>query len=183
MKKLLVCNWMHRKIKVYYVMDSLIVIFVIVITEAKPEIKTDKETDYDADDEGLEHKIDKELMPPPPVPEEKEALTPEEAEAAAKRKLETPLASMLPSKYANVDVCELFPDFRPNKVLRFSKLFGPGKPSSLPQIWRGVRRRRKRKRHQDLKDSDSGSDQEHKKSKFKVKILFFFKVCFLFVLE
>lgn len=32
------------------------------------------------------------------------------------KKLETPLAAMLPSKYANVDVTELFPDFRPDKV-------------------------------------------------------------------
>lgn len=32
------------------------------------------------------------------------------------RKLETPLAAMLPSKYANVEVTELFPDFRPDKV-------------------------------------------------------------------
>lgn len=53
---------------------------------------------------------------------------------------------MLPSKYANIDVRELFPDFRPDKVLRFSRLFGPGKPSSLPQIWRSVRRRRRRRK-------------------------------------
>ncbi len=53
---------------------------------------------------------------------------------------------MLPSKYANVDVRELFPDFRPDKVLRFSRLFGPGKPSSLPQIWRSVRKRRHRRK-------------------------------------
>lgn len=32
------------------------------------------------------------------------------------RKLDTPLAAMLPSKYANVEVTELFPDFRPDKV-------------------------------------------------------------------
>ncbi|XP_023247191.1 transcription initiation factor TFIID subunit 1 [Copidosoma floridanum] len=130
-------------------------------------MKNEKESDYDADDEDLEHKQDKELMPPPPVPEEKDVLTSEEAEAAAKRKLETPLASMLPSKYANVDVTELFPDFRPGKVLRFSKLFGPGKPSSLPQVWRSVKKRRKKKRFQDIKSSDSGSDQENRKPKFK----------------
>lgn len=140
-------------------------------SETVKEIKREKETGYEADDEGIEHKLDAELMPPPPVPEEKENLTPEEAEEALKRKLETPLASMLPSKYANVDVTELFPDFRPNKVLRFSKLFGPGKPSSLPQIWRSVRRRRKRKRQQDIKDSDSGSDQENRKPR-KFKVLF-----------
>lgn len=64
----------------------------------------------------------------------------------AERKLETPLAAMLPSKYANVDVRELFPDFRPDKVLRFSRLFGPGKPTSLPQIWRSVRRKRRKRK-------------------------------------
>ncbi|KAJ8667283.1 hypothetical protein QAD02_008945 [Eretmocerus hayati] len=133
----------------------------------KTPIKSERETEYDADDEDVEHRIDGQLMPPPPVPEEKEALTPEEAEAARRRKLETPLASMLPSKYANVSVTEIFPDFRPGKVLRFSKLFGPGKPTSLPQIWRGVRKRRKRKRLLECKDSDSGSDQENKRPKFK----------------
>lgn len=129
--------------------------------------KNAKDNDYDADDEEVVSKSDTQLMPPPPVPEEKEALTAEEAEAARQRKLETPLASMLPSKYANVNVTELFPDFRANKVLRFSRLFGPGKPSSLPQIWRGVRKRRKKKRHHDIRDSDSGSDQDEKKPKFK----------------
>ena len=111
-------------------------------------------------------------MPPPPIPDDKENLTPEEAEAARQRKLETPLASMLPSKYANIDVTVLFPDFRANKVLRFSRLFGPGKPSSLPEIWRGVKRRRKRKRRHDQRDSDSGSDQDERKPKFKVRVAF-----------
>ena len=138
--------------------------------------KTEKETiDYDADDEEIVNKSDTQLMPPPPLPEEKESLTPEEAEAARQRKLETPLASMLPSKYANIDVTELFPDFRPNKVLRFSRLFGPGKPSSLPQIWRGVKKRRKKKRSNEVKDSDSGSDQETRKTKFKVYFFFIWK--------
>ncbi|XP_022251880.1 transcription initiation factor TFIID subunit 1-like isoform X3 [Limulus polyphemus] len=61
------------------------------------------------------------------------------------KKLDTPLAAMLPSKYADLDVTELFPEFRPGKVLCFSRLFGPGKPSSLPQIWRGVKSRKKKK--------------------------------------
>lgn len=138
--------------------------------------KRSENTDYDADDEEPINKSDTQLMPPPPLPDEKEILTPEEAEAVRKRKLETPLASMLPSKYANVDVTELFPDFRANKVLRFSKLFGPGKPSSLPQIWRGVKKRRKKKRHQEVKDSDSGSDQESRRAKFKVIFLFLYSL-------
>ncbi|XP_059046992.1 transcription initiation factor TFIID subunit 1 isoform X1 [Achroia grisella] len=88
---------------------------------------------YEGDMEG-----DGGLMPPPS--------TVPQAKNEKPKKLETPLAAMLPSKYANVDVTELFPDFRPDKVLLFSRLFGPGKLSSLPQIWRGVKKRRRRKR-------------------------------------
>ncbi|XP_054929796.1 transcription initiation factor TFIID subunit 1 isoform X4 [Dermacentor andersoni] len=105
---------------------------------------------------------DAELMPPPPAPaplpgsqlaekstkgteDVKEQAEDDEASAARKRNLDTPLAAMLPSKYADLDVTELFPEFRPGQVLRFSRLFGPGKPSSLPQIWRGVRKRKKKK--------------------------------------
>lgn len=47
------------------------------------------------------------------------------------------------------------------QVLRFSRLFGPGKPSSLPQIWRSVRKRRRKKKHKrEFDHSDSGSDNE-----------------------
>ncbi|XP_053607515.1 transcription initiation factor TFIID subunit 1 isoform X2 [Plodia interpunctella] len=90
---------------------------------------------YEGDMEG-----DGGLMPPP-------STIPNQSSRSEKpKRLETPLAAMLPSKYANVDVTELFPDFRPDKVLLFSRLFGPGKLSSLPQIWRGVKKRRRRKR-------------------------------------
>ncbi|GFY78151.1 transcription initiation factor TFIID subunit 1 [Trichonephila inaurata madagascariensis] len=64
-------------------------------------------------------------------------------EIIGEKKLDTPLAAMLPSKYKNMDVTKLFPEFRHHQVLRFSRLFGPGKPSSLPQIWRGVKRKKK----------------------------------------
>ncbi|XP_017130744.1 transcription initiation factor TFIID subunit 1 isoform X3 [Drosophila elegans] len=129
-------------------------------------------------------KDDKELMPPPSAPmrsgtgsgtdepgKSNEATSPSGDSKSidakdADRKLDTPLADILPSKYQNVDVRELFPDFRPQKVLRFSRLFGPGKPTSLPQIWRHVRkRRRKRNQSRDQKltntgGSDSPSDTE-----------------------
>ncbi|XP_032593428.1 transcription initiation factor TFIID subunit 1 isoform X2 [Drosophila grimshawi] len=132
-------------------------------------------------------KDDKELMPPPSAPmrsagtassgSEESPTKPgtsdassesklSDAKAEADRRLDTPLADILPSKYQNVNVCELFPDFRPQKVLRFSRLFGPGKPSSLPQIWRHVRkRRRKRNQSRDQRltntgGSDSPSDTE-----------------------
>lgn len=122
---------------------------------------------------------DKRLMPPPlTIPttvkplddgEGKESVE-ESTTPSLERKLETPLAAMLPSKYASVDVSELFPDFRPNKVLRFSRLFGPGKPSSLPQIWRSVKNRRRTRKHsQDAlrpiqEDDDSRSDPDEPKS-------------------
>lgn len=75
--------------------------------------------DYDADDES---KTDENLMPPPPAPIIKQYKDTEmvvKTEEAEKKKLETPLAAMLPSKYANIDVTELFPDFRHGKVRIF----------------------------------------------------------------
>lgn len=106
---------------------------------------------------------DSHLMPPPPTPQSDSA-TPSAGDASSesdsarrKRHLDTPLAAMLPSKYADLDVTELFPEFRPGKVLRFSRLFGPGKPSSLPQIWRGVRKRKKKKQQQKGSSQDSSS--------------------------
>lgn len=82
-------------------------------------------TDYDADDES--NKYDHKLMPPPPVPMANGTeMTKEQLEGLQKRKLDTPLAAMLPSKYADVDVRELFPDFRPDKVkLAFIQLLRP----------------------------------------------------------
>ncbi|CAG9761722.1 unnamed protein product [Ceutorhynchus assimilis] len=120
--------------------------------------ETADDEDYDADDET---RNDKSLMPPPPLPS---TSSPENA-VVEKRKLETPLAAMLPSKYANVDVTVLFPDFRHGKVLRFSRLFGPGKPNSLPNIWKNVRKkRRKRKQKENQPESDS-SDEEKPKNR------------------
>lgn len=105
-------------------------------------------------------KNDQDLMPPPssvPSKSTDAPKTPTKVEDG--KKLETPLAAILPSKYANVDVRELFPDFRPDKILHFSRLFGPGKPTSLPQIWRSVKnRRKKRKPTTDSKPSDNQSD-------------------------
>lgn len=51
------------------------------------------ESDYDGDNEQNDRKLDK------------------------SKRLETPLAAMLPSKYENVDVTTLFPDFRVGKVI------------------------------------------------------------------
>ncbi|XP_039753965.1 transcription initiation factor TFIID subunit 1 isoform X2 [Pararge aegeria] len=118
-------------------------------TDVKENWKDDYENESEQrnNDEGYEGDMEGDggLMPPPStVPKPK---------SDKQKKLDTPLAAMLPSKYANVDVTELFPDFRPDKVLLFTRLFGPGKLSSLPQIWRGVKRRRRRKR-----SGSTGSD-------------------------
>ncbi|XP_053671796.1 transcription initiation factor TFIID subunit 1 [Anopheles nili] len=124
---------------------------------------------------------DKELMPPPTAPVSADGVTvsatsgttttTDDASKDKPKKLETPLAAMLPSKYQNVDVREFFPDFRPDKVLRFSRLFGPGKISSLPQIWRSVRRRRNKKppsarKPRDGSDSTSDSDEPRRRQYF-----------------
>ncbi|KAL4704937.1 hypothetical protein ACJJTC_013394 [Scirpophaga incertulas] len=114
----------------------------------KEEIDIEDQSDYQiANDDGYEGDMEGDggLMPPPSVIPKQRSERP--------KKLETPLAAMLPSKYADVDVTELFPDFRPDKVLLFSRLFGPGKLSSLPQIWRGVKKRKRRKR-----SGSTGSD-------------------------
>uniref|UniRef100_T1J1P4 Transcription initiation factor TFIID subunit 1 n=1 Tax=Strigamia maritima TaxID=126957 RepID=T1J1P4_STRMM len=136
-----------------------------ILSTLQAPLPVDTDTDdYDADDEDNKSKTDSELMPPPPIPppksngdvsmtedektksEEKDGLLNNDSQS---KKLKTPLAAMLPSKYANMDVQELFPEFRHGQVLRFSRLFGPGKPSSLPQIWRGVKKRKRKKVHMD----------------------------------
>lgn len=43
-------------------------------------------------------------------------------------------------------VMKLFPGFKPQGILRFSSLLGPGKPSSLPRIWREARKPKKKRR-------------------------------------
>uniref|UniRef100_A0A6P7FJW6 Transcription initiation factor TFIID subunit 1 n=1 Tax=Diabrotica virgifera virgifera TaxID=50390 RepID=A0A6P7FJW6_DIAVI len=134
--------------------------------DEEPTIKTEL---YDADDEDY-HQKDEKLMPPPrfPISKEVKELEGTSISEAEKKKLETPLAAMLPSKYADVDVTDLFPDFRHGKVLRFSRLFGPGKPSSLPNIWKNVRKKRKKRKHKESinpHDSDSNSDDDKPKNR------------------
>ena len=41
-------------------------------------------------------------------------------------------------------VMKMFPGFKPDGILRFSSLLGPGKKSSLPQVWKGVQKPKKR---------------------------------------
>uniref|UniRef100_A0A8C6A6U6 Transcription initiation factor TFIID subunit 1 n=1 Tax=Marmota marmota marmota TaxID=9994 RepID=A0A8C6A6U6_MARMA len=64
-------------------------------------------------------------------------------------KLTLPLAGIMQHDATKLlpSVTELFPEFRPGKVLRFLRLFGPGK--NVPSVWRSARRKRKKK-HQEL---------------------------------
>lgn len=64
-------------------------------------------------------KSDLELMPPPPPPTVGEDTEDVTANRHTDGKLVTPLAAMRPSKYADVDVAQLFPGFRPEKVSSF----------------------------------------------------------------
>ena len=105
--------------------------------EPAPEIATSsKETTEESTLDKLiqnrrNRKVDEELMPPP-------SSAPRLKDAKDVRK---PLASMLPDKYKDTDVRELFPQFRANRVLRFSRLFRI-KNSHKPRIWKGVRKRK-----------------------------------------
>jgi hypothetical protein len=90
-------------------------------------LKAEDGTDYDADDEDTGVKSDTQLMPPPPLPyAEKDGNTCEHEAGSGegrRKKLDTPLAAMLPSKYQDVDVTEIFPDFRVDKVWSNDSLY------------------------------------------------------------
>ncbi|XP_078067599.1 transcription initiation factor TFIID subunit 1 isoform X3 [Mustelus asterias] len=69
-------------------------------------------------------------------------------ESQKEDKLTLPLAGIMQrdSTKQLPNVTELFPEFRPGQVLRFLRLFGPGK--NIPSVWRSARRKRKKK-HRD----------------------------------
>jgi hypothetical protein len=64
-----------------------------------------------------------------------------------------PIVYALPKEYNGKTVNDLFPEFEHNKVLKFSKLLGFGRITSLPKVWKGVRKRKKSSRL-----SESGND-------------------------
>lgn len=80
-----------------------------------------------------------------------------------------PLASVLPTKYQDIDVKVLFPEFRDEQVLRFLRLFGRGKKSNMPDIWKSVRKRISEKKTSSgasekpaIQECDVESDEEIK---------------------
>uniref|UniRef100_A0A4W4EMP7 Transcription initiation factor TFIID subunit 1 n=1 Tax=Electrophorus electricus TaxID=8005 RepID=A0A4W4EMP7_ELEEL len=75
--------------------------------------------------------------------------------------LTLPLAGIMKKDAAKSlpGVTELFPEFRPGKVLRFLRLFGPGK--NMPSVWRSARRKRKRKHKETHADTPTADGQSH----------------------
>ncbi|XP_052448608.1 transcription initiation factor TFIID subunit 1 isoform X4 [Carassius gibelio] len=73
--------------------------------------------------------------------------------------LTLPLAGIMQKDAAKAlpGVTELFPEFRPGRVLRFLRLFGPGK--NMPSVWRSARRKRKRKQREPHSDVATGDNE------------------------
>ncbi|OBS83717.1 hypothetical protein A6R68_22320, partial [Neotoma lepida] len=86
---------------------------------------------------------------------------PQEATQAESKdgKLTLPLAGIMQHDATKLlpSVTELFPEFRPGKVLRFLRLFGPGK--NVPSVWRSARRKRKKK-HRELIQEEQMQEEE-----------------------
>ncbi|KAL6033487.1 hypothetical protein STEG23_016304, partial [Scotinomys teguina] len=86
---------------------------------------------------------------------------PQEAAQAESKdgKLTLPLAGIMQHDATKLlpSVTELFPEFRPGKVLRFLRLFGPGK--NVPSVWRSARRKRKKK-HRELVQEEQMLEEE-----------------------
>lgn len=76
---------------------------------------------------------------------------------------------ILPKTYNGKTVTDLFPEFKYNSVLRFSKLFGVGRATSLPKIWKGSRKRKKLKSELDKSSSNENQSLESDKNNAKHK--------------
>lgn len=110
---------------------------------------------------------DSKLMPPPSwlpksvkAEDDPSVISPEKNSLS---KFHTPLASLRPPELANVDVTELFPEFRPGQVLRFSRLF---RPVHVPHLYK----RKKKKKTEDGKEDKQSSDtkkEEYKEEKLE----------------
>ncbi|XP_012946001.1 LOW QUALITY PROTEIN: transcription initiation factor TFIID subunit 1 [Aplysia californica] len=156
----------------------------IVETAEEEESSEDKKDGDSADSDDNQEEDDRKLMPPPSwLPSSSiSVLTSEGGSGPAGgsivsvakmsqdeqispsslspgRKLNTPLADMMPPELANVDVTSIFPEFRHGQVLRFSRLF---KPAHVPHIWR---KKRKKKEEDEEKKSKEGDKQGEGKKK------------------
>uniref|UniRef100_A0A8C8RWJ7 Transcription initiation factor TFIID subunit n=1 Tax=Pelusios castaneus TaxID=367368 RepID=A0A8C8RWJ7_9SAUR len=74
-------------------------------------------------------------------------------------KLTLPLAGIMQRDATKQlpSVTALFPEFRPGKVLRFLRLFGPGK--NVPSVWRSARRKRKKKHRELMQEVQMQEDE------------------------
>uniref|UniRef100_A0A8C5QRV0 Transcription initiation factor TFIID subunit n=1 Tax=Leptobrachium leishanense TaxID=445787 RepID=A0A8C5QRV0_9ANUR len=137
----------------------------------------DDDDDYDADCED----IDSKLMPPPPPPpvtgkkdedkgsvdfssssDSESELGPQERgrDDGKERMLTLPLAGIMQRDASKElpSVTQLFPEFRPGKVLRFLRLFGPGK--NVLSVWRSARRKRRKKHREMAQDAPTKEGEE-----------------------
>uniref|UniRef100_A0A3Q1ICQ5 Transcription initiation factor TFIID subunit n=1 Tax=Anabas testudineus TaxID=64144 RepID=A0A3Q1ICQ5_ANATE len=142
----------------------------------QPCRKTDDEDDYDADCEDIDSKLmppppppigeegDGIILPsiiaPSSTGDKVDFSSSSDSESETDRpcqgpgsgappdRLNLPLAGIMQKDAAKAlpGVTQLFPEFRPGRVLRFLRLFGPGK--NMPSVWRSARRKKKRK-HRD----------------------------------
>uniref|UniRef100_T1IVK3 Transcription initiation factor TFIID subunit 1 n=1 Tax=Strigamia maritima TaxID=126957 RepID=T1IVK3_STRMM len=110
--------------------------FKTILSSMNPPLSNDDLDDYDDDDEDFI--TDDDLLPPPLIPLNKSS--------GSVSGDVRPLSGIMLSKYASVDIETLFPDFRRDQTLRFTRLFKPAK-KSIPQIWRGIRNKRRKKTH------------------------------------
>ena len=78
---------------------------------------------------------------------------------------------VLPKTYNGKTVTDLFPEFKYDSVLRFSKLFGVGRVTSLPKIWKGTRKRRKKTKNDLDLDKSQLDDDKAIKNKDNLKSL------------
>ncbi|XP_055893415.1 transcription initiation factor TFIID subunit 1-like isoform X2 [Biomphalaria glabrata] len=143
----------------------------IVDEEDELRRKPDYEIKNSIDDQEREED-DRKLMPPPswlPCPTQPISVVTSDSgnssdeqtspsSLSPSKKLNTPLADMMPPELANVDVTTLFPEFRHGQVLRFSRLF---KPAHVPHVWR----KKRKKKEEDEEKKGSKGDSKKKDSK------------------
>ena len=121
--------------------------------------------------QSVPHKTTPPQSPPPPPPPPPPRPTPPSTNDSAsgtndgkKLDIESAIPSLIPENMTleelRAKVKTLFPGFKSHGILRFSSLLGPGKPSSLPQIWREARKPKVRKRRKRRRRNSGSSAEE-----------------------